>query len=293
MAGTHRIVGLGEVLWDIFPEGPRFGGAPANFACHAAALGGEVSMVSRVGADELGEAAVEFLTERGVDTSAVARSRDLPTGEVHVHLDDQHSPSYEIASPVAWDAIEWSSQLGELAATADAVCFGTLAQRNAAARRTILQFLRATPASALRVFDVNLRQSFYSEEIVHTSLGLANVLKLNEDELRTIAVMCNIDESSQVRQLLALCEEFRLRLAALTRGSQGSLIVSTQIIADCPGFPALVRDTVGAGDAFTAALTVGILAGRDVDDVNRQACRLAAYVCAQPGAVPSLPEELR
>lgn len=291
MSKRHRIIGIGEVLWDVFPDGPRFGGAPANFACHAAALGADVAMVSRVGEDDLGERAVESLQRRGVDTSAVARSSNLPTGTVVVTLDEQNSPSYEIAAPAAWDAIEWSDRLQRLAPAADAVCFGTLAQRSETSRQTICRFLRATADEALRVFDVNLRQSFYSAEIILASLELANVVKLNDEELPVVAAACGI-EGSQDRRLAALCERFELRLAAMTRGASGALVVSPQETSDCPGFPTSVRDTVGAGDSYTAAIVVGMLRDGDLARVNEHACRLAAYVCSQSGATPDLPAEL-
>jgi fructokinase len=291
MSKRHRIIGIGEVLWDVFPDGPRFGGAPANFACHAAALGAEVAMVSCVGDDPLGEQAIEALRERGVDTSYVSRTGGLPTGTVQVVLDERRSPTYVIAAPVAWDAIEWSSGLEGLAARADAVCFGTLAQRSERSRETIQRFVQATPREALRVLDVNLRQSFHSPELIRTSLAAANVLKLNEDELPVVAEACGIEGSTDER-LQGLCNRFTLRLVAMTRGANGALVASRDGTSDCPGFAANVRDTVGAGDSYTAALVVGVLRGESLDHVNRHACRVAAYVCSQSGATPPLPAEL-
>lgn len=288
----HRILGLGEVLWDVFPDGPRFGGAPANFACHAAAFGEDVAMVSCVGHDELGEDALEFLKERGVDTAGVGRSGNLPTGTVQVHLDENNAPSYEIAAPVAWDAIEWSDQVRRLAETADALCFGTLAQRGDISRRTIHEFLQSTPEKSLRVFDVNLRQSFYSDKVIRESLALANVLKLNNDELPVVAEACGI-AGTQEERLKGLCDQYGLHLVAMTRGAAGAVVFHSSGISESPGFRTEVRDSVGAGDSYAATLAVGLLRGHDVSAVNEHACRVAAYVCSQSGATPPLPAELR
>jgi fructokinase len=293
MDGKHRVIGLGEVLWDVFPDGPRFGGAPANFACHAAQCGADVFVVSRVGEDELGEEAISFLSRQGVHTSAITRARDLPTGAVQVELDEAGSPRYEIAAPVAWDAIEWSAGVADLAATANAVCFGTLAQRSNPSRGTILDFLRATPDEALRVFDVNLRQSFYSAETIRASLRLCNVLKLNDVELPIVAEACGASGWSPEVQMRVLCERYALRLAAMTRGPEGAVIVAPAQVSQCAGFRTQVRDSVGAGDAYTAVLTIGLLAGWELDAINEHACRVAAYACSQPGATPRLPDELR
>jgi fructokinase len=291
MSTRHRIIGIGEVLWDVFPDGPRFGGAPANFACHAASLGADVSMVSRVGDDDLGAKAVDFLRQRGVDASAVARSSDLPTGTVQVTLDAKKSPSYTIAAPVAWDAIEWSYRLEQLAEAADAVCFGTLAQRSEVSRISIQRFLRATPKAALRVFDVNLRQTFHSPQTIRKSLELANALKLNDQELPIVAEACGIFSSPDA-QLRALCEKHALRLVAMTRGAKGAKVISPMAESDCPGFPTNVLDTVGAGDSYTAALVVGVLRDNGLEEVNEHACRVASFVCSQNGANPPLPPGL-
>jgi fructokinase len=292
MSKRYRIIAIGEVLWDVFPDGPRFGGAPANFACHAASLGADAAMVSCVGDDDLGAQAIDFLRKRGVDTSAVARSGELSTGTVQVILDAKNSPSYVIDAPVAWDAIEWSDHLGHLAAGADAVCFGTLAQRNEASKESIGRFVRSTAQGALRVFDVNLRQSFYSSDTIRASLEMANFLKLNDEELPVVAEACGIEGSVEQR-LRRLFERFDLRLVAMTRGAKGAVIVSPEGVSDCPGIAAQVRDTVGAGDAYAATLVMDVLRGKELDRANRHACRIAAYVCSQSGATPALPAELR
>jgi fructokinase len=292
MGAGFTVVGLGEVLWDIFPDGPRFGGAPANFACHAAMLGAEAFVVSRVGDDELGEGALASLRDHGVNTDHVSRDPSHQTGTVRVALDAAGQPRFEIAERVAWDHIPWSSDLEMLAARADAACFGTLGQRGESSRRTIRRFLESTRPDCLRIFDVNLRQQFYDEPLVLDSLALATALKLNEEELPIVASMCGVAGSD--RDVLgALRDRFGLRLAALTRGEQGALLISGATAVACEATPVTVKDTVGAGDAFTAAMTLGWLRNRDLDSIARHACRVASFVCSQAGATPSLPEELR
>jgi len=285
MGQEPLVVGLGEVLWDVFPDGPRFGGAPANFACHAAALGAAAHVVSGVGTDALGDRAVAALESLGVDTGAVGRSAEYPTGTVEVVLDGTGQPRYEITTNVAWDHLEWSGALAALAARAEAVCFGTLAQRSAASRQTIRQFVAATPPAALRILDVNLRPPFVDSGVIRESLGLANVLKLNNEELPVVAAACGI---AGPEDTLAgrLRERFNLAVVALTRGPRGAVLYSRTETSDSPGVPTEVVDTVGAGDAFTAAMAMGLLGGLDLATINRQACLRAAQVCAQPGAAP-------
>jgi fructokinase len=293
---TRRcIVGLGEVLWDVFPDGPRFGGAPANFACSAAELAGEridVFMVGAVGVDDLGRRAVESLRKHGVDPSYIAVV-EQPTGQVLVKFDAAGHPSYEIATDTAWDNVPSPDALLQLAGRVDAVCFGTLAQRSDATRRTIHEFIRATPAGCLRVLDINLRPPFWSETAAIESLHFANVLKLNDVELGALAEL--LKWKGTPRELLRqLMDQFSLQAVALTRGDQGALLMaSSGESSDSPGEPTAVVDTVGAGDAFTAALVVGLLAGLPLAAINTWANRVAAFVCSQPGATPTFPTELR
>ncbi len=290
MAGRFHVVGLGEMLWDVFPTGPVFGGAPANVACHAAALGADAAMVSSVGTDNLGDRAVAALVERGVDTSAVARSAPYPTGTVQVHLSADGQPSYEITRQVAWDYIPWTSQVEKLAARADAVCFGSLAQRSETARATIRRFLEATRPDCLRVFDVNLRQNFYSDEILRQSLRLANALKLNDEEAPVVARACLGETMDDPIDRLA--DQFNLRLVALTLGSKGAILAAGRERHQQPAPKAEVVDTVGAGDSFTAAMIQGTLAGWPLPEIAARATAVAAYVCSQSGATPILPREL-
>ncbi|MHB8898915.1 MAG: carbohydrate kinase family protein [Thermoguttaceae bacterium] len=290
MASRYHVVGLGEMLWDVFPAGAVFGGAPANVACHAAALGADAAMVSCVGTDELGDRAIAALADRGVDTSPVARSDRYPTGTVQVRIDAAGQPSYEITSPVAWDYIPWRRELEQLAAGADAVCFGSLAQRNPASRQTIRRFLAATRPDCLRVFDVNLRQEFYSDDILRESLELANVLKLNDEEAPRVAHACFGEPMDDPVDRLA--DRYDLRLVALTLGWQGAVLVSHGQRHRQPAPPTEIADTVGAGDSFTAAMVQGMLAGWPLSRIGAHAAAIAAYVCSQPGATPVLPPEL-
>jgi fructokinase len=295
MTQRPSVVAIGEVLWDLFPTGPRFGGAPANFVCSVAELAGDridVSMVSGVGRDELGTKAIESLRAHGVDASHVV-AVEKATGQVKVALDAKGQPTYEIATDVAWDHIPWSDALQQLASLADAVCFGTLAQRSNASRETVLQFVRATHDGCLRVLDINLRQRFWSKDVVVESLELANVLKLNDAELPVLADMLGFSGTTD-DVLRQLTEEFPLELVALTRGAEGSLLLSVSgERSDLPGEPITVSDTVGAGDAFTAALVVGLLNGLPLATINAWGNRVAAFVASQSGATPNFPEALR
>lgn len=289
MASAPIIVGLGEILWDVFPDAKHFGGAPANFAVHSAALGAEVSIVSAVGTDELGNEAIEVLTGLQMDIRYIRRTPH-PTGTVTVNIDSQGKADYIFASDIAWDHLQWSEDLSHLAGSADAVCFGTLAQRSAASEEFIHRFVDSTRDECLRIFDVNLRQVFYSDDQIHRSLELANILKLNDEELPILANI--IPAGTPHQQLRTLRERFNLNYVVMTRGNQGALLISEHEVSDLPGIPTAVADTVGAGDAFTATMAMGILAHRPLDEINRRACEVAAHVCSQAGATPALPREL-
>jgi fructokinase len=295
MRRSRSIVGLGEVLWDVFPDGPRFGGAPANFACIASQLSAgdaDVDMVSSLGQDELGAAAIVWLEEMGVGTEFVAIG-GLKTGRVDVTVDTAGAASYVFAEDVAWDHLEWTPALGELAAQAQAVCFGTLAQRTELSSATIQRFVRSTPSAALRVFDINLRTPYWSEKVIRESLELANVLKLNDAELPILGAMLNL-AGGPVEQLKQLIGKYALGLVALTRGAEGSLLVSTPgEVSELAAPPTRVVDTVGAGDAFTAAMVVGLMRGLGLVEIHQWASEVAAFVCSKPGATPQLPEGLR
>lgn len=285
----HIIVGIGEILWDIFPDGPRFGGAPANFACSAAGLGSHrvsVSMVSSVGNDDLGVQAFDSLGRRNVSTSYVT-AQYKPTGQVLVELDERGRAGYEFAADTAWDNLTWSVDLEDLARRTDACCYGTLGQRNDRSRTTIQSFVAATVPSALRIFDVNLRPPFVSDSVLLDSLQLANVLKLSDEELPVVAELCGVSgvDDHVMRQL---AQRFELRTVALTRGPQGAVLLQGNQLSEHSGVETDVVDTVGAGDAFTAALAIGLLDGKNLDEINEAACSAAAFVCSQSGATPAM-----
>lgn len=288
-----HIVGLGEILWDVFPDGPRFGGAPSNFACSAAELARDtatVSVVSGVGDDELGHNALRELESHNVNTDCV-QVRSEPTGQVFVELDEQGVASYKFAENTAWDNLEWTDALHDLAGSCDAVCFGTLGQRNESSRNVIRRFLGETSDDALRIFDINLRAPYYNNQVILELLQLANVLKLNDDELPHLASICGV-EGDETEMLRRLHDQFQLRSIALTRGSNGAVILRGKEISNLSGRPVEVADTVGAGDAFTAAMTLGLLRGDSVEEINQRAIRTAAFVCSKNGATPKFPDEL-
>jgi len=287
-----KIVALGEVLWDLLPEGRMLGGAPANFAVHAHALGAEAHLVSRVGQDALGSEIIETLAAKGLPVDDVQVDPAAPTGTVSVELGAGGLPQYVIHERVAWDAIAATPGALAMMAGADAVCFGSLAQRSLVSRGGIRALVGATPERALRIFDINLRQHYFSTEIVVASLGLANVLKLNETEMPVLAAMFDLD-GDLPRQLEALAARFGLRAVALTLGARGSMLLVDGVLSEHPGVKVEVRDTIGAGDAFTAVLCLGLLAGWPPDRINERASTVAAFVCSQVGATPELPGELR
>lgn len=286
-----NIIGIGEVLWDLLPAGRQLGGAPANFAFHTRALGAYGAIISRVGDDENGRDILRTLGERGVPPMWVQVDPAAPTGTVAVALRDGQ-PEYTIHEDVAWDRIVADEGALKIAAKADAVCFGTLAQRCETSRAAIYELLSATRENAVRVLDANLRQSFFTREILERSLDFANILKVNEHELPVIAGMFEIggDEDDQIERLAL---KFGLRMIALTRGDRGSVLFCKGEWSDHPGAPARVADTIGAGDLFAAAMILGILRGWNLDAVNAAANQVAAYVASQPGGMPDLPKEIR
>ena len=293
MKSRPIVVGLGEVLWDVYQDAAYFGGAPANFASHAASFDAESWMASSVGVDELGDRALDTLRQHGVESSSVARDAEHPTGRVEVTLDSLGRPSYEFADNTAWDHITWSDALDSLARRCDAVCFGSLAQRSPQSRETIQRFVRTTPSSALRMFDVNLRKQFYDAAVVDQSLRLATALKLNEEELPIVARLSGINESDPRDAMRALMNVYSLRLVALTRGPSGATLITGSQESTSPALRTTVVDTVGAGDAFTAAVVIDFLAGLPLAEINAHANAVASFVCSQPGAVAALPDYLR
>jgi len=291
-ATAFQIVGLGEVLWDLLPAGKQLGGAPANFVCHAHALGANARLVSRVGDDALGQEVLDRFAARRIPTETIAVDADAPTGTVSVEVSATGQPHFTIHENVAWDHIEADAAALAAVERADAICFGTLAQRTKPASAAIGQLLAATRPEALRIFDVNLRPPFVDDAVITQSLAAANVLKLNEQELPVLARLFSLDGQPE-RQIATLADRFSLQLVALTRGGEGSLLFSRGEFMEEAASPTVVRDTIGAGDSFTAAVTIGFLRRWPLEKISHHASGIAAYVCSQPGATPALPEDLR
>ncbi|MEM7396107.1 MAG: carbohydrate kinase, partial [Verrucomicrobiota bacterium] len=240
-----QIVSLGEVLWDLFPDGARFGGAPANFACHAAALGGRVAMASAVGDDDRGREAIEILRAYGIDVEPVQRLPDARTGTVGVRLDAAGKPAFTIHEDAAWDRMGWTPELAERVDRAGVVYFGTLGQRDARSRDTIQRALEAAAVQGvLRLVDINLRAPFYAADLIRTSVEQADILKLSDDEL---PIVCEALHVSSEDPLIGILEQGNLDLVVMTRGEAGAVLVSPEGVVDQPGVPAEVCDTVGAG----------------------------------------------
>ncbi len=294
-----KVVGLGEVLWDLLPERTCMGGAPANFAYITTLMGDQGIVASRVGEDAHGLEALRRMEELGLDIDHVQTDRERATGTVKVELDGKGVARFEIAQPVAWDSLQWSPEWQRLAETADAVCFGSLAQRSEESRATIHRFLGATTPGAVKVFDVNLRQAYYSQEILAESMRLADIVKLNDEELPKIMSLGNFPHSfSHQGELMSarwLIETYDLKLVCITRGAQGSLLVHKSElgvnVSEHAGFRVRVADTVGSGDAFTAGLVheylLGVPLGRlDLDGMNEVANRVGAWVASEAGAMP-------
>lgn len=289
---SFKVVGIGEVLWDRLPSGSEMGGAPANFAYHAHASGALARLITRVGNDQPGQEIIRRLGDMDLPTDGVQRDESAPTGTATVALSGEGIPEYIIHEQVAWDNIAVTPEALALVHEADAVCFGSLAQRSPKSRQSIQQLVSATPAQSWRIFDINLRQNFYNREVIEHSLNLANVLKLNETELPILARM--FASSGTIRyQMQSLARRFDLKVVALTCGPEGSLLYREGVWSEQPAGFTEVKDTVGAGDSFTAALCLGLLEGLPLDDVNIAANKIAAHVCSCFGATPKMPVELR
>lgn len=287
------IVSVGEILWDRFPKEAQLSGAPANVAIHAAALGAESWLVSAVGNDSLGNMAYSRLDEAGVHRATVPQILSRKTGTVLMRPDAKGMAKYDFAEDAAWDHMPWTPAIEKAVKRAEALAFGTLAQRSQLSRDTVRHAAGATPPRAWRLFDVNLRQRFYDGETIRTSLTLANAVKMNEQELPEVARLAGVQGTSDSDVLLALCEKFALRLAVLTRGTRGALLRSHTLSVEVSAPEMPVVDFVGAGEAFTAALLVGLVEGLSLDQVGTKACALAAYVRSQPQATPRIPPEYR
>lgn len=289
---NNVVVGMGEALWDVLPEGKKIGGAPANFAYHVSQFGLTSCVVSAVGPDALGKEIQENLTSKGLNH--LIAEVPYPTGTVQVEIDQAGVPQYEIKENVAWDNIPYTSQLESLAKRTQAVCFGSLAQRNVVSRETINRFLDAMPQTedSLVVFDVNLRQGFYNKEILCNSMKRCNILKINDEELVTVSRMFGYPGIDLQDKCWILLGKYNLKMLILTCGINGSYVFTPGNVSFQPTPKVDVADTVGAGDSFTAAFIASILKGKSVAEAHSIAVRTSAFVCSKDGAMPVLPSDL-
>ena len=277
------IVGIGEILFDLLPAGAQLGGAPANFAYHVNQLGGHGIAVSAIGKDALGEEVKTILTAKKLE--AILPEVDCPTGVVNVTLDDKGVPTYTIIEGVAWDNVPYTPEMKAVAAQARAVCFGTLAQRNPVTRPTILSFIEDMPSDSLKVYDINLRQHFFSKEIIETSLQVADILKINDEEIVTVAGLLDLDGTPE-EACRAILRAYGLRLVILTKGGDGSEVITEDNVLSVTCPKVKIADTVGAGDSFTAAFIRAYLRGDSLAECHRLANEVSAYVCSRSGAMP-------
>lgn len=284
------VVGLGETLWDVLPEGKKLGGAPANFAYHVGQFGLDSLAVSALGQDKLGDETIEALENKRL--GYVMPRVPYPTGTVQVSLDDAGVPTYEIKENVAWDNIPFTSEIEEVAHGCRAVCFGSLAQRNIVSRSTIRKFLEATPADCLRIFDINLRQNFYTKEVLQESMTLCNVLKINDEELVQIGRMFGYPGLDISNKCWLMLGKYNLKMLVLTCGINGSYVFTPGNVSFQPTPKVEVADTVGAGDSFTGSFCASILKGLPVAEAHKKAVEVSAFVCTRNGAMPTLPDSL-
>ncbi len=281
----NTVVGLGEILWDVFPERKVLGGAPANFAYHVSQFGFNGYAVSAIGNDLLGKEILKSLEEK--ELNYLIEQTDFPTGTVKVQLDGRGIPSYEITENVAWDNIPFTTRLENLAKNTTTVCFGSLAQRNEVSRATIHKFLDLMPADSLKVFDINLRLKYFSKDIITTSLNKASALKINDEEIVKIAEIFELQGTDEelCQQLL---DKYKLKFLILTKGTRGSYVLTPYEKSFLATPKVTIADTVGAGDSFTAAFVASYLNGRSIAQSHQLAVEVSAYVCQQHGAMPRL-----
>ena len=287
------VVGIGEALFDCLPEGRKLGGAPANFAYHVSQFGLNGCAISAIGDDELGEEIVE--TFERVNLNHILPKVEQPTGTVKVTLDDKGVPQYDICLGVAWDNIPLTDEMIDIARQTEAICFGSLAQRSEVSRKTIRRFLTTMPQTGdtLRVFDINLRQHFYSKDILEESFRLCNVLKINDEELVIVQRMFGYEGLHEEDTCKKLISDFGLKLLILTCGTNGSYVFDKDAVSFMPTPKVKVADTVGAGDSFTGSFVAQLLLGKTVREAHETAVRVSAFVCTQNGAMPQLPEEVK
>ena len=290
---NNIIVGMGEALWDVLPEGKKIGGAPANFAYHVSQFGFDSRVVSAVGNDDLGDEILKVFKEKQLKHQL--QTVNYPTGTVQVTLDDNGIPCYDIKEGVAWDNIPFTDDLKRLALSTRAVCFGSLAQRNEVSRTSINRFLDTMPdgEGQLKIFDINLRQGFFTKDIIRDSCQRCNVLKINDEELVAISRLFGYPGIDLQDKFWILLAKYNLKMLILTCGTNGSYVFTPGVVSfqETPKVP--VADTVGAGDSFTATFTAALLKGKSVPEAHKLAVEVSAYVCTQSGAMPELPQVLK
>jgi len=299
----NYIVGLGEILFDCLPEGKKLGGAPANFAYHVSQLGLNGLAVSAIGHDSDGDQIIRELQPRNLNVHLEKVMQ--PTGTVQVTLSGNGIPQYDICLDVAYDNIPWTQEIEEIAKNTKVVCFGSLAQRTEVSRNTIMKFLDTMPSDSIKVFDINLRQKWYSIEVIEESLKRCNILKINDEEISVVSELLNlgtirrdvdeyplqpIDFQSKVR---ALIDKYGLDMVVLTCGAFCSYVVTPDIISVQPTPKVNVADTVGAGDSFTGSFCAALLAGKSIEVAHKIGVDVSAFVCTQHGAMPIYPDELK
>ena len=287
----NNIIGIGEILWDVFPERKVLGGAPANFAYHASQFGFNGYAISAIGNDELGWEIMGNLADKQL--KCLIETVDYPTGTVQVTLNGAGVPQYEICENVAWDNIPYTSQMDELAKHCKAICFGSLAQRNTTSRQTILKFLKQVADTSYKIFDINLRQHFYSKEIIHESLLCSNVLKINNDEVVEVAKLYGFGNMTEQEVCKALMKEYNLNIVIETKGEEGSYVFTSDETSYMDTPKVQVADTVGAGDSFTGAFVAALLSGKSIRSAHELAVKVSAYICTQHGAMPKLPNNFK
>ena len=285
----RKIVGLGEALWDCLPEGKKLGGAPANFAYHAGQFGFDTLAVSALGEDALGEETIAALEDRRL--SYLMPRIPYPTGTVQVTLDEQGIPTYNIREGVAWDNIPFTPEIEQVARSCQAVCFGSLAQRSVVSRETIAKFLDSTPSDCVKIFDINLRQSFFTKEIIEASMRRCNILKINDEELVVVSRMFSLPDLDEEKRCKQLIQEYNLDILVLTCGTNGSYVFTAGKSYYQPTPKVEVADTVGAGDSFTGSFCAAILKGKPIHEAHALAVKVSAFVCTQNGAMPPLPQD--
>ena len=284
------IVGIGEILWDVFPHGKILGGAPANFAYHVSQFGFDGYAISAIGDDDLGTEIVDCLADKKL--KYLIETTPYSTGTVQVTLDGKGIPQYEICENVAWDNIPFTSEMEALARKTQTICFGSLAQRNSVSLATINRFLDCLPATAMKIFDINLRQHFYTRELIEHALTRCNILKINDDEVIVVSKLFGWESKTELDICTLLIKEYNLNMVVLTKGTQGSYVITTSETSFKPTPVVKVADTVGAGDSFTAAFVASLLKGKNIADSHQIAVDVSAFVCTQHGAMPLLPEDL-